>query len=129
MMKTYTEQDKLKDVELFFTYEGFSNDRNFRMVETKFSILRNKQSINNQKTFRKVLITMSFIIGNDNTNKQWAVVTVVLYNKKKMFKLVKYKFSKVALDTTLKKEIIDFMYIRLLILWKWNNLNEIMNIA
>ncbi len=38
---------------------------------------------------------MSSMIGNDETNKQSAVVTVVLY-RKEMLKFVKYKISKVT---------------------------------
>ncbi len=40
---------------------------------------------------------MSSIIGNDDTNKQWAVVNVVFYSKK-MLKCVKYKISKLTVD-------------------------------
>ncbi len=58
---------------------------------------------------------MSSIIGNNDTNKQLAVVTVVLYSKK-MLKFVKYKMLKVTVEKALIKEITDFVYIILPIL-------------
>ncbi len=58
-------------------------------------------------------IYMSSIIGNDHTNKQWAMVNVVLYSKKKELKFVKYKISKLTVEKTITKKVIDFLYIRL----------------
>ncbi len=58
---------------------------------------------------------MSSIIGNDDKNKQRAVVLVVLYSKK-MLKFVKYKISKVTVEETLIKEVTDFIHICLPIL-------------
>ncbi len=59
---------------------------------------------------------MSSIIGNDYTNKQWTVVTVVLLYRKIMLKFVKYKISKVTVEKNLVNEITDFIYIHLSIL-------------
>ncbi len=58
---------------------------------------------------------MSSVIDNDDKNKQWAVVTVVLYSKD-MFKLIKWKILYQTLENIFTKEVTDFMNIRLPIL-------------
>ncbi len=52
---------------------------------------------------------MSSIIDNDDINKQWVVVTIVLYSKQ-MSKFMKYKISKGTVEKILIKEVTDFAH-------------------
>ncbi len=53
---------------------------------------------------------MSSVIDNYDTNKQWDVVTVVLYNRN-MFEQLKSKILYPSLENVFTKEVTDFLHI------------------
>ncbi len=56
---------------------------------------------------------MSTVIGNYGTNKQWAMVGVVLYSKNHVQTNEVTDFCMLKLKTLWVKEVTDFMNIRL----------------
>ncbi len=63
------------------------------------------------RPFRIGCTAMSSVIDNDDTNNQWPVVTVVLYQKKNVQTNEVKEF--VTLENILTNEVIDFMHMRL----------------